>query len=78
MIGLSNRKKNIILSNHFNCKICCFLDDDEFPSMPDRCGKIYGNYNNQKQMCAGAYVGGHDACQGDSGGPLMFESNGQW
>ncbi|CAF3835614.1 unnamed protein product [Adineta steineri] len=47
-------------------------------TMPNRCGQIYGNYNNQKQMCAGAYGGGRDTCQGDSGGPLMYESNGQW
>ena len=46
--------------------------------MPNRCGQIYSNYNNQKQMCAGAYGGGRDTCQGDSGGPLMYESNGQW
>ncbi|CAF0909839.1 unnamed protein product [Adineta steineri] len=47
-------------------------------TMPNRCGQIYASYNNQKQMCAGAYGGGRDTCQGDSGGPLMYESNGQW
>ncbi|CAF1367725.1 unnamed protein product [Rotaria sp. Silwood1] len=46
--------------------------------MPDRCGMIFRTYDNRKQMCAGAYGGGHDTCQGDSGGPLMYESNGQW
>ncbi|CAF2818015.1 unnamed protein product [Rotaria sp. Silwood2] len=46
--------------------------------MPDRCGVIFRNYDNGKQMCAGAYGGGHDTCQGDSGGPLMYESNGKW
>jgi len=46
--------------------------------MPARCGQIYGNYNNQKQVCAGAHGGGRDTCQGDSGGPLMYESGGRW
>lgn len=46
--------------------------------MPTRCGQVYSSYNNQKQMCAGAYGGGRDSCQGDSGGPLMYKSNGKW
>ncbi|UJR24648.1 hypothetical protein I4U23_006022 [Adineta vaga] len=54
------------------------LKQTSLHTMPNRCGQIYGNYNNQKQMCAGAHGGGRDTCQGDSGGPLMFESNGQW
>jgi len=54
------------------------LKQTSLHTMPDRCGQIFRNYNNQKQMCAGAYGGGRGACQGDSGGPLMYESNGQW
>jgi len=54
------------------------LKQTSLHTMPARCGQIYANYNNQKQMCAGAHGGGRDTCQGDSGGPLMFESNGQW
>jgi len=54
------------------------LKQTSLHTMPDRCGQIYRNYNNQKQMCAGAYGGGRDTCQGDSGGPLMYESNEQW
>jgi len=54
------------------------LKQSSLHTMPTRCGQIYGSYNNEKQMCAGAYGGGRDTCQGDSGGPLMYESNGQW
>jgi len=54
------------------------LKQTSLHTMLNRCGQIFGTYNNQKQMCAGAYGGGHDTCQGDSGGPLMYESNGQW
>jgi secreted trypsin-like serine protease len=54
------------------------LKQTSLHTMPNRCGQIFGDYNNQKQMCAGAYGGGRDTCQGDSGGPLMYESNGQW
>jgi len=54
------------------------LKQTSLHTMPDRCGQIYSNYNNQKQICAGAHGGGRDTCQGDSGGPLMYESNGQW
>jgi len=54
------------------------LKQTSLHTMPNRCGRIYGTYNNQKQMCAGAYGGGRDTCQGDSGGPLMYESNGRW
>ena len=46
--------------------------------MPDICKKAYPEYDNVKQMCAGAYGGGRDACSGDSGAPLVYESNGQW
>jgi secreted trypsin-like serine protease len=54
------------------------LKQTSLHTMPNRCPQIYRNYNNQKQICAGAYGGGRDTCQGDSGGPLMYESNGQW
>ncbi|CAF3648410.1 unnamed protein product [Rotaria socialis] len=54
------------------------LKQTSLHTMPNRCGQIYGTYNNQKQVCAGAHGGGRDTCQGDSGGPLMYESNGQW
>jgi secreted trypsin-like serine protease len=62
----------------FQGDISPVLQQTSLQTMPNRCGQIYGNYNNQKQMCAGAYGGGRDTCQGDSGGPLMYESNGQW
>jgi len=54
------------------------LKQTSLHTMPNRCPQVYGTYNNEKQMCAGAHGGGRDTCQGDSGGPLMYESNGQW
>jgi len=62
----------------FQGEISPVLKQTSLHTMPDSCGKIFRSYNNQKQMCAGAYGGGRDTCQGDSGGPLMYESNGQW
>ncbi len=62
----------------FQGQISTVLKQTSLNTMPDRCGEIYPNYSNQKQMCAGAHGGGRDTCQGDSGGPLMYESNGQW
>ncbi|CAF0735573.1 unnamed protein product [Adineta steineri] len=44
----------------------------------DVCRYTYGNYDTNKQLCAGNYQYTKDSCQGDSGGPLVSEVNGQW
>jgi len=62
----------------FQGSVSPVLKQTSLHHMPTDCPRVYGNFNNQKQMCAGAHGGGRDTCQGDSGGPLMYESNGQW
>lgn len=62
----------------FQGQVSAVLKQTSLLHMPHHCPRIYGSFNNQKQMCVGVHEGGRDTCQGDSGGPLMFESNGQW